>query len=129
MNLQEYQNQENKNSVLEKEQRRFLTPSANVYETEEETRIILHMPGVDENSVDISYDKEILSIEGKNSYQIPEGFESIHLEFKTGDYLRKFSIRKPIDFENSKAVMKNGKLTLSLSKIKPIRKRIEVKSE
>ena len=84
---------------------------------------------VDEKSVEISYEKDILTIEGRNSYNVPEGFEPMYLEFKTGDYLRKFNVNKPIDLEKSKAVMKNGKLTLSLAKVKPNTKRIEVKSE
>ncbi|MBP7282661.1 MAG: Hsp20/alpha crystallin family protein [Leptospiraceae bacterium] len=126
---QDLQKQETAKPTIEKVTKRFVTPSVNIYETEDDTRIILDMPGVDEKSVEISYEKDILTIEGRNSYNVPEGFEPMYLEFKTGDYLRKFNVNKPIDLEKSKAVMKNGKLTLSLAKVKPNTKRIEVKSE
>ena len=125
----ELQTQETQNPTVEKVTKRYITPSVNIYETEEDTRIILDMPGVDEKSVDISYEKDVLTIEGRNSYQVPEGFESMYVEFKTGDYIRKFNVNKPVDLEKSKAVMKNGKLTLHLAKVKPNTKKIEVKVE
>jgi HSP20 family protein len=126
---QEIQKQEIQNTSPEKVNKRYITPAVNIYETEEDTRIVLDMPGVDEKSVEISYDKDILTIEGRNSYTVPEGFESVYVEFKTGDYIRKFNINKPIDLEKSKAVIKNGKLTLHLAKVKPNTRKIEVKSE
>lgn len=126
---QELQTQEVKNPSLEKSAKRYITPAVNIYETQEDTRIILDMPGVDEKSVDISYEKDVLTIEGRNSYQVPEGLESVYVEFKTGDYIRKFNVNKPIDLDKSKAVMKNGKLTLYLAKVKPNTKKIEVKVE
>lgn len=126
---QELQKQETPKSTVEKVNRRFITPSVNIYESAEETKIIFDMPGVDEKSVDISYDKDVLTIEGRNSYSVPEGFEGAYIGFKTGDYLRKFNINKPVDLEKSKAVMKNGRLTLHLSKVKPNTTKIEVKTE
>jgi HSP20 family molecular chaperone IbpA len=126
---QELQKQETPKSTVEKVNRRYITPSVNIYESAEETKIIFDMPGVDEKSVDISYDKDVLTIEGRNSYSVPEGFEGAYIGFKTGDYLRKFNINKPIDLEKSKAVIKNGRLTLHLSKVKPNTTKIEVKTE
>ncbi len=126
---QELQKQETTKSTVEKVNRRYITPAVNIYESAEETKIIFDMPGVDEKSVDISYDKDVLTIEGRNSYLVPEGFEGAYVGFKTGDYLRKFNINKPVDLEKSKAVMKNGRLTLHLSKVKPNTTKIEVKTE
>lgn len=126
---QELQKQETKNQSVEKVNKRYITPAVNIYETPTDTQIILDMPGVEEKSVDISYEKDVLTIEGKNSYSIPEGFEPMYVEFKTGDYIRKFNVNKPIDLENSKAIMKNGKLTIYLAKVKPNTKKIEVKTE
>ena len=126
---QELQKQESKNTNLDKVTRRYITPSVNIYESEEETLILFDMPGVDEKSVDISYEKDVLTVEGKNSYSVPEGFEGSYVGFKTGDYIRKFNVNKPIDLEKSKAVMKNGRLNLHLAKVKPNKTKIEVKTE
>ena len=126
---QKLQKQESSNPKLERITQRIVTPAVNIYEMSDETLIILDMPGVDEKSVEVSYEKDILTIEGKNSYSVSEGFQSIYLEFKTGDYLRKFTVNRPVDLEKSKAIMKNGRLYLSLSKIKPNTKKIEVKTE
>lgn len=126
---QELQKQENNTNSVEKMQRRFITPAVNIYESLDETKIVFDMPGVDEKSVDISYDRDVLTVEGRNSYTIPEGFEGKYVGFKTGDYLRKFNVNKPIDIEKSRAVMKNGRLTLHLAKVKPNTTKIEVKTE
>ena len=44
----ELQTQETQNPTVEKVTKRYITPSVNIYETEEDTRIILDMPGVDQ---------------------------------------------------------------------------------
>lgn len=126
---QELEKKETQRPEIEKVNKRYITPAVNIYESAEETKIIFDMPGVDEKSVDISYDKEMLIVEGRNSYSVPEGLEGTYIGFKTGDYLRKFNVNKPIDLDKSKAVMKNGRLTLQLAKIKPNATKIEVKTE
>jgi HSP20 family protein len=126
---QELEKQETKKTEVERLNRRYITPAVNIYESAEETKIVFDMPGVDEKSVDISYDKEVLVVEGRSSYSVPDGFEGSYIGFKTGDYLRKFNVNKPIDLDKSKAVMKNGRLTLQLAKIKPNTTKIEVKAE
>lgn len=124
--LQQPSKQEVNKSNSENRNCYSITPDVNIFENTEETQIVLDIPGVDEKSVDISYEKDILTIEGKNSNTIPEGYESMGLEFKTGDYIRKFRINKPMDLENSKAVIKNGRLTLLLPKVLPITRKIRV---
>lgn len=126
---QEMQKQETSSQTVEKVNKRYITPSVNIYESADETKIVFDMPGVDEKSVEISYEKDVLTIEGKNSYSVPEGFEGAYIGFKTGDYLRKFNVNKPVDIEKSRAIMKNGRLTLHLSKVKPNTTKIEVKAE
>ena len=124
---------ETSNSALEKRENpvrnRVFTPPVNVYETNEETILVVDMPGVDEKSVNITFEKDILTIEGNTSIKTPEGYQLSYSEFKQGDYVRRFTINKSIDLDKTKAVMKNGRLTLTLTKVKPNYKKIEVQSE
>ncbi len=126
---QEIQKQDTTKQSVERANKLYITPAVNIYESADETKIIFDMPGVDEKSVEVSYDKEVLIIEGRNSYFVPDGFEGAYIGFKTGDYLRKFNVNKPVDLEKSKAIMKDGRLTLHLTKLKPNTTKIEVKTE
>ncbi len=102
------------------------TPAVNIYENESEVIFILDMPGVDDKSLDISVEKNILTVEGRFTTSIPTGFDAVYSEFKYGNYKRKFEITKSVDVENADAQMKNGQLTLKLQLIKPEVKKITV---
>lgn len=103
------------------------TPAANVYENDQEVVFILDMPGADQASTEISVEKDILTIEGKFTTDIPTGFDSIYQEFRYGNYLRKFKLTKPVDVENAVAEVKNGQLKLTMALVKPEVKKITVK--
>ena len=103
------------------------TPSANIYQNEEEVVFILDMPGVDQKNVDISVEKNILSIEGKFVTEIPTGFDSVYQEFKYGNYQRKFELTRPVDLDKAVAEVKNGQLKLTIALVKPEIKKIEVR--
>jgi HSP20 family molecular chaperone IbpA len=112
-----------------KKEKIYLRPLANINESVEEIQLIIDMPGVDEKSLNINLEDEILSITGEAADFNNEGYRPLYIEFKTGIYQRKFQIQKPIDFENSKAVIKNGRLTLILKKLKPEVKKINIATE
>ena len=112
-----------------KKEKIYVRPLANIKESADEIQLIIDMPGVDEKSLNINLEDEILSITGEAVDFNPEGYKPLYVEFKTGIYQRKFQIQKPIDFENSKAVIKNGRLTLKLKKLKPEIKKINILTE
>jgi HSP20 family molecular chaperone IbpA len=118
------------NTKIEKSSNvRLITPFVNQYQSGDATILVIDMPGVNESNIDISFDKDILTIKGESK---PETFSKVtplHTEFELGTYIRKFTISKPIDIDKAKAVLKNGRLTLTLPWIAPNYKKIEVKSE
>ena len=86
------------------------------------------MPGVEDSGLDITLEKDVLEIIGKPMAPLTEGFESLHKEFYHGEYRRKFNINRTIDFDKITAVLKHGRLKITLPKVQPDVKKIEIKT-
>jgi HSP20 family protein len=112
----------------EKITRRF-TPQVDIYEIDNETVLLADMPGADETSVEVTLEKDILTIVGRVQNKPMEGFELAYAEYRVGDYKRTFKVSDEIDRENIKATVKNGVLRLVLPKAEKVKARkIEVQS-
>ncbi|WP_411822540.1 Hsp20/alpha crystallin family protein [Leptospira sp. 'Mane'] len=109
-----------------KEKLRNYSPNVNVFENAESLVFHFEMPGVDESTVDIVLEKDSLIVEGKFKENLFEKGNATYLEFKEGNYYRKFTLGKPVDSEKTKAKIKNGFLELTLPKIEPKKKKVEI---
>ena len=95
---------------------RCFVPRADIYEIENEIMVIVDLPGVDQNSVDISLEKNVIKINGYVSQETPEGYALAFSEYEVGDYERSFRLSDQIDKENINAILKDGVLKLHLPK-------------
>jgi HSP20 family molecular chaperone IbpA len=118
----------NATSELKTKEKESFSPPVNIYEQASETILVVDLPGVDEKGVDISFEKDTLIIKGDPTYTVPEEYKIVHREFLLGQYVRKFTINKPIDLEKVSAVIKNGRVTLHLPYTTLNSKKIEVKT-
>ncbi len=75
------------------------------------------MPGVYENSVDVTLDKDLLTISGYVEPMQPEGYTLAHAEYNIGDFERSFTLSDRIDRDGIEATVKDGVLRLVLPKI------------
>lgn len=108
---------------------RCFIPRSDIFETEDRIVVVSDMPGVDENSVDITLEKNVLTINGNVDTNEPEGYSLAWAEFETGDYQRSFRISNEIDHEKIEATIKDGVLRLNLPKVEQAKlKKIQVKS-
>ncbi|RME79842.1 MAG: Hsp20/alpha crystallin family protein [Chloroflexi bacterium] len=98
-------------------------PRADIYETNEDIYIVADMPGVDENSVEILLEKNVLTINGYVEPNIPENYSLSYAEYEVGDYQRSFTLSNLIDQDNIEATVKNGVLRLRLPKAGPAKAR------
>jgi HSP20 family molecular chaperone IbpA len=57
---------------------RTYIPRVDIYESEDEVVLLADLPGVDENSLDITLEKNVLTIEGYVQFEEPEGYELAH---------------------------------------------------
>jgi HSP20 family protein len=105
-------------------------PRADIFETGEAIVVVADMPGVDESTVDITLEKNILTIDGRVEPDPHEGFVRRHGEYEVGDYHRAFTLSDEVSREGIEARVKSGVLRLTLPKAGPARARkIPVRSE
>jgi HSP20 family protein len=92
-------------------------PRADIYETDEAIVVVADMPGVDEDSLDITLEKGVLTLNGTVEPEAHEGYSLAYTEYRVGDYVRSFSLSNEIDQEAIEASLKDGVLRLTLPKI------------
>ena len=109
------------------EGREFI-PRADIYETNDSVVVMADMPGVPASGVDVSLEKNVLTIRGKVQGATIEGLSQAYREYVDGDFFRTFSISNEVDRDGIEARMNNGVLTLTLPKTGPTTKKIEVVS-
>ena len=105
------------------------TPSVDIFETEQELTLLADMPGVNAEGVNIDLRENILTLSG--DVKMPEGEKEIELirEYRTGRYLREFTLSETIDQSKIKAEIKDGVLQLKLPKAEAAKPRkISVKT-
>jgi HSP20 family protein len=96
--------------------RRVYVPRVDIYEAGDEVILTADMPGVDEQSVDITLEKNVLMIEGRVEMERPEGYDLAYAEYGIGDYHRTFALSNEVDQGRIEATVKNGVLRLVLPK-------------
>lgn len=110
--------------------RRVYTPAVDIIERKNDIIVITDMPGVDEKSVDITIEKNVLTISGTVDTQNPENRTMYVNEYGTGDYQRVFTLADAVDREKIQASVKNGTLKIILPKAEALKTRkITVKAE
>ncbi|WP_372367230.1 Hsp20/alpha crystallin family protein [Candidatus Uabimicrobium sp. HlEnr_7] len=108
----------------------IFVPDTDVYEEDNIITLVVDLPGVDENSVDVQLDKNQLQISAKaEKSQFKKDYKIQHTEYYTGDFKRTWAIKEALDPEKIDAQIKDGVLTLQLHKLKKdTAKKIEVRS-
>jgi HSP20 family protein len=95
--------------------RRFL-PVTDIFETDQALTVILEMPGVDRDKVDIHVENNVLTIEGRVDFTKYQGLQPLYTEYNVGDYARSFQLSSTINQERITADLKDGVVTLVLPK-------------
>lgn len=95
---------------------RIYRPDVDIIEKNDSILLIADMPGVDEKTLDVTLEKDVLTIYGRVDIDKLENLELIHGKYGTGDYQRTFIISNEINRDGIKATVKNGVLQLLLPK-------------
>ncbi len=104
-------------------------PAADILQKDDSYYILMDMPGVDKNKLEISVDDNVLTVQGDTEYTRGEQETYVENEFSNVRYVRKFTLSDNVDKQNVQANLKNGLLRLHLPKspeTKP--KRIEIQA-
>lgn len=98
--------------------RKVYVPQVDIFETDQAILLVADLPGVDEAGVDVTIEKNILTIRGTSSVDVPADHTPAYAEYEIGDYERAFTISNEVDREGVQAQVKNGVLRLTLPKAK-----------
>lgn len=101
-------------TLATREETRYMVPPVDIYETENALAVIVDLPGVQKDKVDIRVDQGILTIKGKVNYTPPK--DLIRGEFGLLDFFRQFQLSDEVDQTRISAESKNGVLTITLPK-------------
>lgn len=106
-------------------------PETDVLETEKEIRVIVEMPGLKRDNIEIDVENNVLTIRGEKREERTEGEQGRwHLaERRYGTFSRSFVLPRDVDAESIQAGFADGVLTVSVPKSeKARRRRIEIGS-
>ena len=105
-------------------------PAADILQENDAFYILVDMPGVTPQDLQIAVDKNTLTVEADTSYAHNEQERFIENEFGNVHYIRKFTISDAVDTEHIKANLKNGFLRLHLPKAEELKPRkIEIQQD
>lgn len=96
--------------------RRRFVPRSDIYETDGEIVLVADVPGASDKTVDITLEKNILTV---NAFIEPvgsSGYTLAYAEYDEGDYARSFQLSDEIDRDKIEATVSNGVLVLRLPK-------------
>ena len=96
--------------------RRCFVPKADIYETDHEIIVLADIPGANEKKVDITLEKNILSISATIEPVRTNGYELTYAEYEEGDFQRSFRLSDEIDRDRIEAAVRDGVLQLRLPK-------------
>jgi HSP20 family protein len=95
---------------------RVFLPATDIFETDEALTVILEMPGVDKDKVDVKVENDVLQIEGWIDFSRYEGLQPVYTEYNIGNYARSFQLSSKIDQNRISAELRDGVMTLVLPK-------------
>jgi HSP20 family protein len=96
--------------------RKVYTPNVDILEKKDEIVVTADLPGVDETSLDITLEKNVLTIHGMTEAEEATVARPLYAEYGVGDFQRAFTISEEVDRDTIRATVKNGVLRLVLPK-------------
>ena len=95
---------------------RSVRPRLDGFASEEAYVVVADMPGVDESGVEITLEKDVLTIRGEAGWPAPESFEHSYVEFPRRRFERTLRLADEVDRTAIEATIRNGVLRLTLPK-------------
>jgi HSP20 family protein len=111
-----------KKELVSKEEKtvpaRYFVPNTDIYETEDALVVVMEIPGVEKEQVEINLENDTLRVEARIDYGKYEGLDPLYTEYNIGHFARAFTLSNKIDQTQIAADLGDGVLTLTLKKAK-----------
>jgi HSP20 family protein len=93
------------------------SPAVDVYEDEHNIALKIEVPGIDEKDIDVSLEKNTLSVHGERKIEKEEKEENFRrVESRYGSFTRTFTLPTTVDTESVQANYDKGVLKITLAK-------------
>ncbi len=114
---------------LLKDELKNLTPAIDIIEREDHYLMLADLPGASEDSIDVTVNRDILTITAEARMEPVEGMNEDYSEFGSCRYSRTFRVLDDIDRDNIKAQYRAGVLSLRIPKAEHLKtKRIAIEA-
>lgn len=106
----------------------WFVPAADIYETTEMVVLVMDMPGVCFDCAHLSIIDDELVVTGHVTHGEDQDDYVLYREYDVGHYHRHFGLPPTIDRDKIEAVMADGVLTVTMSKVEKVKpRRIPIK--
>ncbi len=106
----------------------WFVPAADIYETTETVVLVMDMPGVCFDCAHLSIIDDELVVTGHVTHGEDQDDYVLYREYDVGHYHRHFGLPPTIDRDKIEAVMADGVLTVTMSKVEKVKpRRIPIK--
>lgn len=92
----------------------YVTPAVDIYETSKQLVLLMDLPGVEAENVEIDLKHNIVSIHGRVSEHV-DGKVLAH-EYQAKDFFRSFGISESVDYAGVQAFLADGVLRIVFPK-------------
>ena len=91
-------------------------PRTSVFENEDGLTLVADVPGLREGDLELSLDKDVLTLSGERKLAVPEG-HTVHRQERRGTrFQRQFTLPYKVEADGLAAELKDGVLTVKLPK-------------
>ena len=88
---------------------RTYVPPTDIYEIEDALIVVMEMPGVEKDHLEVSLDNDVLSVSGRIDIGKYENLQPIYTEYNVGHFRRTFDVSSSrIDRERISAEVNDG---------------------
>ena len=78
-------------------------PAVDIYEDDKKVVLKLEVPGIEEKDLDVSVEKNTLTVKGERKFEAEEKEENFHrIERSYGSFFRSFTLPSTVDTEQSR---------------------------
>lgn len=95
---------------------RSVAPRTDIIEGPEHVRLVVDLPGVRDEGLNISIEKNVLTLIARVTPSEVPGYELRQREFGARDFRREFTLSENFDVERVQATLRGGVLTIELPK-------------
>jgi HSP20 family molecular chaperone IbpA len=102
---------------------KYYMPYTDIFETGEALTVVMEIPGIKKDGIDIKLEKDELTINAEIALDNYKNFKPVYTEYNVGHFTRSFALSSKVDQDRIEANVSDGVLTLTLPKAEELKPR------